>query len=115
MVSPCSIQSPLAPAGPAHRALEAVGALGVLLAVGPDVIPDVVRAVREEWACTLEDVLARRTRLLFLDARAAVRAGPQVASIITAELGHGSNWESEQVKEFIELAKGYLPEGAMTP
>jgi glycerol-3-phosphate dehydrogenase len=101
--------------GSLDSALEDTGLQEPLDADFPYTKADVVRAVREEWACTLEDVLARRTRLLFLDARAAVRAGPQVASIITAELGHGSNWESEQVKEFIELAKGYLPEGAMTP
>jgi len=75
---------------------------------------DVVRALREEWACTVEDVLARRTRLLFLDARVAVKVAPQVASIIASELGHGSDWESDQVEEFVELAKGYLPEGAVT-
>jgi glycerol-3-phosphate dehydrogenase len=76
---------------------------------------DVIRAVRDEWACTVEDVLARRTRLLLLDVRASVKAAPQVASILAGELGHDSSWEREQVEEFVELAKGYLPEGAMIP
>lgn len=75
---------------------------------------DVTRAARDEWACTVEDVLARRTRLLFLDVRASVKAAPQVASILASELGHDSSWETDQVREFVELAKGYLPEGAMT-
>ena len=76
---------------------------------------DVIRAVRDEWACTVEDVLARRTRLLLLDVRASVKAAPQVASILAGQLGHDSSWEREQVQEFVELAEGYLPEGAITP
>ncbi len=70
---------------------------------------DVLRGVKEEMACTVEDILARRTRALFLDARAAVEMAPAVASIMAQELGCDGNWQREQVNSFRELAKNYLP------
>lgn len=48
---------------------------------------EVVWAVREEMARTVEDVLARRVRILFVDARRAVQAAPRVAQLLAAELG----------------------------
>jgi glycerol-3-phosphate dehydrogenase len=68
----------------------------------------VVWAVREEMAITVEDVLARRVRLLFLDARAAMKIAPKVASIIARETGKEQAWEEEQVKAFNDLAKEYI-------
>ncbi|MEI7447491.1 MAG: glycerol-3-phosphate dehydrogenase/oxidase [Burkholderiales bacterium] len=44
-------------------------------------------AARHEWARRVEDVLARRSRLLFLDARRAAAVAPQVASILFEETG----------------------------
>ena len=70
---------------------------------------DVVHAVRQEWACTVEDVLARRSRLLLLDARASMEIAPKVASLIAAELGYDESWQEKQVAHFRELARGYLP------
>lgn len=69
---------------------------------------EVVWAVREEMALTVEDVLARRLRALFLDARAAIDIAPKVASIMAAEMKKDSEWENSQTKEFIELAQDYL-------
>ena len=68
---------------------------------------DVVRAARHEMARTVEDVLARRTRALFLNAAAAVRMAPAVAAILAAELGRDADWQAAQVKAFGELAAGY--------
>jgi glycerol-3-phosphate dehydrogenase len=68
----------------------------------------VIWAVREEMAMTVEDVLARRVRLLFLDARAAMKAAPAVASIMAKETGKNRLWEEQQVKEFNALAKDYI-------
>ena len=48
---------------------------------------EVVWAARFEMARTVEDVLARRTRALFLDARAAMEAAPAVAKVLAKELG----------------------------
>jgi glycerol-3-phosphate dehydrogenase len=70
---------------------------------------DVVRAVREEMAQTLEDVLARRTRALFLNARASVEMAPVVARIMAREMGKPDEWAKREVEEFSMLAKRYLP------
>ncbi|MGC1784095.1 MAG: FAD-dependent oxidoreductase [Acidobacteriaceae bacterium] len=69
---------------------------------------EVVWAARNEMARTVEDVLARRTRALFLDARAAIEAAPRVAALMAAELGHDDHWASEQIANFTALAEGYL-------
>ena len=71
-------------------------------------VAEVVWAVREEMALDVEDVLARRVRLLFLDARVAVEIAPRVAQIIAKELGYDQTWIEEQVKAFIELSKHYI-------
>ena len=56
----------------------------------------------------VEDVLARRTRALFLNARAAMEMAPRVASLMARELGQGADWEAAQVEEFRRTARGYL-------
>lgn len=70
---------------------------------------EVVWAARHELARTVEDVLARRMRVLFLDARAAVEMAPIVARFLAAELGRDGAWETDQLKRFTDLARGYLP------
>jgi glycerol-3-phosphate dehydrogenase len=73
----------------------------------PYTTADVVRAVRSEMARTVADVLARRTRALFLNARAAVETAPRVADVMARELGRGAAWAADQVRAFEELARGY--------
>ncbi|MGE4651708.1 MAG: glycerol-3-phosphate dehydrogenase/oxidase [Myxococcota bacterium] len=68
----------------------------------------VVWALRHEMARDVEDLLSRRTRCLLLDARAAVEAAPAVAEMAARELGHGADWAEAQVREFEQLAQGYL-------
>lgn len=68
----------------------------------------VVWAVREEMARTVEDVLSRRTRCLLLNARASMETAADVARIMAHELGHGELWEREQCEAYEALAKGYL-------
>ncbi|MEC5146971.1 glycerol-3-phosphate dehydrogenase/oxidase [Chitinophaga sp. 212800010-3] len=68
----------------------------------------VVWAVREEMARNVEDFLARRTRLLFLDAREALRIAPAVARIMAEELHHDEHWVATQISAFSEEAKLYL-------
>ena len=68
---------------------------------------EVVWAVRHELALTLEDVLARRTRALFLNARAALRMAPRVAEMMARESGRDAEWQSRQLAAFGEVAKGY--------
>ena len=76
----------------------------------PSTCAEVVWAVRHEMARTIEDVLARRLRILFLDARAAIDMAPKVASVMAAEQGHPLAWQQDQVTRFIELANSYLLE-----
>lgn len=66
-----------------------------------------VFAVREECARTVEDVLARRLRALFLDARAAADCAPAVATLLAEELGRDADWIASQVAAFRALAAGY--------
>ncbi|HEV2844234.1 MAG TPA: glycerol-3-phosphate dehydrogenase/oxidase [Thermoanaerobaculia bacterium] len=68
---------------------------------------EVVWAARHEMARTVEDVLARRTRSLLLDARASAEAAPAVAALLAAELGRDEAWQREQVTSYRELARGY--------
>ncbi len=72
---------------------------------------EVVWAARHEAARSVQDVLARRTRALFLDARASVEAAPQVASLLAAELGKDKKWEEDQLADFRTLAAGYTVRG----
>lgn len=69
---------------------------------------EVAWAVREEMALTVEDVLARRLRILFLDARAAIDMAPETARIMAKEMNKDTKWETSQVSEFIRLAQNYL-------
>lgn len=68
----------------------------------------VVWAARHEMARTVDDVLARRTRALYLNAQAAIEAAPAVASLLAAELGRDGAWEAQQVGEFTSIAQHYL-------
>ena len=70
----------------------------------------VVWATRSELARTVEDVLARRTRSLFLDARASMEMAPRVAELLATELGRDAAWAAAQVEAYLELAAGYLIE-----
>jgi glycerol-3-phosphate dehydrogenase len=68
----------------------------------------VVWAARHELARGVEDVLARRTRSLLLDARAAIEAAPCVAGLLAEELGRDEAWAEREALRFRELARGYL-------
>jgi glycerol-3-phosphate dehydrogenase len=69
---------------------------------------EVIWHAREEMARTVEDVLARRTRALLLNASASIEAAPLVAAMLAKELGHDTAWQAEQVDVYTELAKGYV-------
>lgn len=71
-------------------------------------VGEVVWAVRNEMARTVDDVCARRVRALFLDAKASVIMAPKVAAIMAKELQKDKNWEEQQVREYTELAKSYV-------
>jgi glycerol-3-phosphate dehydrogenase len=77
-----------------HRDLPYIGA-------------EVIWSARHEMARTVEDVLARRTRALILDARASREIAPRVAALMAEELGCSRGWQEEQVRQFDALASAY--------
>jgi glycerol-3-phosphate dehydrogenase len=84
-------------ADPLDRALPYTGA-------------EVIWAVRHEMAQTIEDVLARRTRALFLNARTALRMADRVVELMAQELGRDRQWEARQLQAFRETAANYVLE-----
>jgi glycerol-3-phosphate dehydrogenase len=71
-------------------------------------LAEVVWAIREEMATTVEDILARRVRLLFLDARVAIACAEKVARLLAKELEHNEEWIQNQLIEFKAVANGFL-------
>jgi len=69
---------------------------------------EVLLAVRDEMARTVEDILARRTRALFLDAKAAIEIAPRVGELMAGELGKDQEWVQQQVEDFNKTAENYL-------
>jgi len=74
----------------------------------PYVKAEVIWAARHEMARTVEDILARRTRALFLNARAALAMAPGVAGLMAAELGWDEVMRTKQLNAFREVASNYL-------
>jgi glycerol-3-phosphate dehydrogenase len=73
----------------------------------PYTAAEIVWSAREEMARSVEDALARRTRALFLNARAAIAMAPAAARVLATELGRGNDWVEAQVVEFTRLAEQY--------
>jgi glycerol-3-phosphate dehydrogenase len=69
---------------------------------------EVVWAVKNEMALSVEDVLARRVRILFLDAKASQDVAPQVAEILAEYLDKDEAWKQSQIEEFTQLADQYI-------
>ena len=67
---------------------------------------EVLWAARHEMARTVEDVLARRVRVLFLDAKKSMEMAPKVAEILARELGKDKQWVSQQIDDFKKIAEG---------
>jgi len=68
----------------------------------------VIWAVKNEMARTIEDVLARRTRALLLDAKESLRIAPVVASVMAELLARDKSWIDQQVNDYSSLAKNYI-------
>jgi glycerol-3-phosphate dehydrogenase len=81
---------------PLHEALPICGA-------------EVVWAARREMARTVDDVLARRTRALYLNTRAALAMAPAVARLLAAEMGRDEAWQQQQIAAFSEIAASFIP------
>lgn len=68
---------------------------------------EVVWAARHELARTIDDVLARRVRMLFMDSKAAIECAPEVAKILAKELEKDEVWITKQIADFKEIATHY--------
>ena len=74
----------------------------------PMVKAEVVWMIRNEMARTVEDVLARRSRVLFLNAAAAGKLAPAVVTLMAQELNRDQAWEFAQQVDFNLLVQQYL-------
>jgi glycerol-3-phosphate dehydrogenase len=74
----------------------------------PYTVSEVIWAARYEMARSVEDVLARRMRVLFLDAKVAEGMARKVAELLGDELGRSVEWKEQQVKSFTQLTKQYI-------
>lgn len=72
-------------------------------------IGEIIWAVRNEMARTVDDFLARRTRHLLLDARTSMTMAPVVAEWMARELKKSRAWKKTQIREYNDLAKHYIP------
>lgn len=68
---------------------------------------EIVFSIRNEMARTIEDILARRVRILFLDAKVAIELTPLVGEILQKELGETNAWKENQIADFLKTAKRY--------
>jgi glycerol-3-phosphate dehydrogenase len=76
---------------------------------------EVIWSVRFEMTRTVEDFISRRTRMLLIDTKAAIKAAPKVAALIAKELNKDNKWIAGQVKEFTDIASNYIvKEGSVT-
>ncbi len=66
---------------------------------------EIVWAVRHEMAMTVEDVLARRTRAMFLNIKAAREMAAEVAALMADELGQDAAWQEQQLTQFMETSR----------
>ncbi len=69
---------------------------------------EIIWICRNEMPRTLEDMLARRTRSLFLDVRASITIAPAVADIMAEELRYDDKWKDQQLEEYNKLTINYL-------
>lgn len=77
----------------------------------PNILAEVVWAVREEMAVKVEDVLSRRIRMLILDAQAALDSAEKVARLMAEQLQKDENWIEQELEDFRKVAEKYLIKG----
>jgi glycerol-3-phosphate dehydrogenase len=69
---------------------------------------EVIWQAREEMAQTVEDVLARRTRALVLNAKSSMEAAPEVARLLAKEFAFSQQWVDGQIENYSQLARRYV-------
>jgi glycerol-3-phosphate dehydrogenase len=76
----------------------------------PYIKAEIIWAVQNEMCMTVEDALARRTRALLLDAKAAMESAPLVAGLMAKEMNKDADWVKNQIHNFNLIASNYLPQ-----
>ncbi len=69
---------------------------------------EIIWVCRNEMPVMLEDVLARRTRALFLNARASLEIASEVAALMASEMGCDVEWQKKQVESYVKIAGNYI-------
>lgn len=69
---------------------------------------EVIWSTRNEMALNIDDILGRRMRMLFLDARAALEMAPKVAELMAKELEKDGSWIENELSDFEKLANKYI-------
>jgi len=70
----------------------------------PVIEAEVLYCIRNEYCCTIEDFIARRSRLAFLDARATEDALPRIADLMASEL----QWSSRRKRQELDRARRFI-------
>jgi glycerol-3-phosphate dehydrogenase len=74
----------------------------------PNILAEVIWAIRNEMAVKLDDVLSRRIRMLILDAQAAIDSAPKVVKLMAEEMGKDEAWIETELEDFQKTASKYL-------
>jgi glycerol-3-phosphate dehydrogenase len=69
---------------------------------------EVIWICRNEMPRTLADILARRTRALFLDVNASIQMAPAVCQLLASETGRDEKWQEDQLTMYNKLVINYL-------
>ena len=73
-----------------------------------NLVGEVIWAVRNEMARTVDDFLSRRTRFLLKNAKASIEIAPKIAQIIAKELNKDKKWVKNQIEQFSNIASKYI-------
>jgi len=81
-----------------------------IISLNEVVLKEIIKkTVQEEMCMTVEDFLSRRTRQLLLDANAAIKIAPSIATLLADEMKKSENWINEQINNFNDVAINYIP------
>ena len=69
---------------------------------------EIIWICRNEMPLNIEDILARRTRALFLHAKASLKMAPEVAALMAKEFGFDLQWQKTQLESYNQLVQNYL-------
>lgn len=70
-------------------------------------IAEIIWIIKNEMVVNLEDLMARRTRMIFLDAEEAINIAPNVVKLMAEVLNKNLLWQKKQLDEFLKVAQNY--------